>query len=217
MDLIKIGEFIANCRKKKKITQEQLAEKLYITDRAVSKWERGLSLPDADKMLDLCNILDINVNELLNGEKIDMKDYKKKTDELLVELANQEELKNKKILIDMYVLCFISIVFYIGITLLAAYTLGEGILFGIIVAISTIILIIVALYAFKLEIETGYYECKNCHHRYVPDSYWKTTFSPHLNTTRYLKCPKCNRRSWSKKVMKKNDKVESGIVMRNMK
>ncbi|MBR4027028.1 MAG: helix-turn-helix domain-containing protein, partial [Lachnospiraceae bacterium] len=56
------------------ITQEQLAEKLYITDRAVSKWERGLSLPDADKMLDLCNILDINVNELLNGERIDMKD-----------------------------------------------------------------------------------------------------------------------------------------------
>ena len=59
MDLIKIGKFIADCRKEKKLTQEQLAEKLYITDRAVSKWERGLSLPDADKMLDLCNILDI--------------------------------------------------------------------------------------------------------------------------------------------------------------
>ena len=78
MDLIKIGKFIAECRKKKNLTQEQLAEKLYITDRAVSKWERGLSLPDADKMLDICNILDINVNELLNGEKINMKDYEKK-------------------------------------------------------------------------------------------------------------------------------------------
>ena len=53
MDLIKIGKFIANCRKEKKLTQEQLAEKLYITDRAISKWERGLSLPDADKMLDI--------------------------------------------------------------------------------------------------------------------------------------------------------------------
>ena len=69
MDLIKIGKFIANCRKEKNITQEQLAEKLFITDRAVSKWERGLSLPDADKMLDLCNILDINVNELLRRNK----------------------------------------------------------------------------------------------------------------------------------------------------
>ena len=85
MDLIKIGKFIAENRKRQKITQEQLAEKLYVTDRAVSKWERGLSLPDAGKMLDLCNILDINVNELLNGEKINMKDYNKKTEELLVE------------------------------------------------------------------------------------------------------------------------------------
>ena len=98
MDLIKIGKFIANCRKEKNITQEQLAEKLFITDRAVSKWERGLSLPDADKMLDLCNILDINVNELLNGERIDMKDYEKKNEELLVELAKQDELKNKRLI-----------------------------------------------------------------------------------------------------------------------
>ena len=74
MDLIKIGKYIAFCRKKKNLTQEQLAEKLYITDRAVSKWERGLSLPDASIMLELCNILGINVNELLIGEEIMMKD-----------------------------------------------------------------------------------------------------------------------------------------------
>ena len=67
MDLIKIGRFIANLRKDKKLTQEQLAEKLMVTDRAVSKWERGLSLPDASKMIELCTILDINVNELLMG------------------------------------------------------------------------------------------------------------------------------------------------------
>ena len=89
MDLIKIGKFISSLRKEKNITQELLAQKLYITDRAVSKWERGLSLPDADKMLDLCNILEISVNELLNGERIDMKDYEKKTEELLLELAKQ--------------------------------------------------------------------------------------------------------------------------------
>ena len=206
MDLIKIGRFIADCRKKKNITQEQLAEKLYITDRAVSKWERGLSLPDADKMLDLCNILDINVNELLNGEKINMKEYEKKTNELLVELAKQEEIKNKKMITDMYVLAITTVVFYIGITLLAAYTLGEGTLFGIIVVISTIILVVVALYAFKLEIDAGYYECRKCYHRYVPNSYFKVMISPHINTTRYLKCPKCGKRSWAKKVMSKEDK-----------
>ena len=206
MDLIKIGKFIADCRKKKSITQEELAEKLNITDRAVSKWERGLSLPDAGKMIDLCNILEINVNELLNGERIDMKDYEKKNEELLLELAKQDELKNKKMITDMYVLGFTTVVFYIGITLLASYTLKEGTLFGFVVVISTIILVIVALYVFKLEINAGYYECRICHHRYVPNSYWKVMLSPHLDTTRYLKCPKCGKRSWSKKVMSKGDR-----------
>ena len=205
MDLIKIGKFISTKRKEKNLTQEELAEKLLITDRAVSKWERGLSLPDADKMLDLCKILDINVNELLNGEKINMKDYEKKTDELLIELAKQEEIKNKKIITDMYVLTITTVVFYIGITMLASYTLGEGTLFGIIVVVSTTLLVMVAFYALRLEIDAGYYECKNCHHRYVPDSYWKVMLSPHFNTTRYMKCPKCSKRSWSKKVMSKGD------------
>ena len=205
MNLIKIGIFIAECRKRKNMTQQELAEKLFITDRAVSKWERGLSLPDADKMLELCNILDININELLNGEKLNMKEYEKKTNELLVELAKQEELKNKKIITDMYVLAITTILFYIGITLLAAYTLGEGTLFGIIIVSATIILVIVGFYSLRLEIDAGYYECKNCHHRYVPNSYWKVMLSPHLNTTRYLKCPKCNKRSWSKKVMSRKE------------
>ena len=205
MDLIKIGKFIAEARKKKNMTQEELAKNLLITDRAVSKWERGLSLPDADKMLDLCNILNINVNELLNGEKIDIKNYEKKNEELLIELAKQEELKNKKMITNMYVLAITTIIYYIGITLLASYTLREGTLFGIIVTVSSIILVIVALYAFNLEINAGYYECKKCHHRYVPNSYFKVMISPHLDTTRYLKCPKCNKRSWSKKVMSKGN------------
>ena len=72
MDQIKIGKFIAECRKKKNLTQAQLAEKLDITDRAISKWETGKAMPDSDIMLDLCYILGINVNELLCGEIIDM-------------------------------------------------------------------------------------------------------------------------------------------------
>ena len=98
MDLKKIGKFIQECRHKKNLTQEQLAEKLSITDRAVSKWERGLSLPDAGIMLELCNILGITVNELLNGEKIEMKDYQEKNEKILLELARQDEEKNKKLI-----------------------------------------------------------------------------------------------------------------------
>ena len=202
MDLIKIGKFIAKQRKEKNITQEGLAEKLYITDRAVSKWERGLSLPDADKMLDLCNILDINVNELLIGEKIDMKENEKKTEELLLEMAKQEEIKNKKLMTSMWILAISSIIFYLGITLLACATIKEGPILGAIIVVSTLITVAVAFYALKMEVDAGYYECKNCHHRHIP-TYKQVLWSPHMSTTRYLRCPKCGKKSWSKKVMSK--------------
>lgn len=202
MDLIKIGKFIATCRKEKGITQENLAEKLYVTDRAVSKWERGISLPDASKMLDLCRILGITVNELLNGEKITKKDYDEKTNELLVELTKKEEIKNKRMLMDMWVLMITTLIFYIAIILISYYTLKEGKLFGIIVFTSTLILLIVAFYSFKLEVDAGYYECKNCHHKFTV-RYFAAFFAPHINTTRYLKCPKCSKRTWCKKVMNK--------------
>ena len=204
MNLIKIGKFIADCRKKKSITQEQLAEKLYITDRAVSKWERGLSLPDADKMLDLCNILDISINELLNGEKIDMKDYKKKNEELLLELAKQDELKNKKLMTSMWVILVTNALFYIGIILIAVNILEEGVLLGTIICLSSMLFVIAGFIALKFEKDAGYYECKKCHHRYVP-SYFDVLWAPHMSTTRYLKCSKCGKRSWSKKVMSKGD------------
>ncbi len=204
MDLIKIGKFIADCRKGKKITQEQIAEKLYITDRAVSKWERGLSLPDADKMLDLCDLLDINVNELLNGEKIDMKDYEKKNEKLLLELAKQDELKNKKLMTSMWTILITSVLFYVGILLIAITTLEEGALLGTIICISTMVFVIAAFIALKFEVDAGYYECKKCHHKHIP-SYFNVLWAPHMSTTRYLKCPKCGKRSWSKKVMSKGD------------
>ena len=73
-----IGKFISSCRKDKGLTQMQLAEKLNITNRAVSKWETGKSLPDASIMLDLCEVLGITVNELLCGERIAMENYQKK-------------------------------------------------------------------------------------------------------------------------------------------
>ena len=202
MDLIKIGKFIADCRKEKKITQEQLAEQLYITDRAVSKWERGLSLPDADKMLELCNILDINVNELLNGEKIKMKDYNKKTEELLIEMAKQEEKKNKQLMTNMWVLLITDMTFFIGIVLLGIYTLEDGPVLSTIIMADTILAVAIAFYALKLEVEAGYYECGKCHHRFNI-SYFKALIAPHFSTTRYVRCPKCNKMSWSKKVMTK--------------
>ena len=206
MDLIKIGKFIADCRKKKKLTQEQLAEKLYITDRAVSKWERGLSLPDVDKMLDLCNILDINVNELLNGEKIDMKDYEKKNEELLLELAKQDELKNKRLITDMWVITITAFIFYTALVIISSILLEEGPILAAIICIATVVLLVVCFYGFKLEVDAGYFECRYCHHIFEEKNYFKLLMAPHMGTSRYQKCSKCGKKSMAKKVMNNREK-----------
>lgn len=202
MDLSKIGKFIAECRKEKKLTQEELAEKLNITDRAVSKWERGLSLPDASIMISLCNILDINVNELLNGEKIEMKDYKEKNEELLLELARQDEIKNRKIFNITILASILCVIFYIAVCIISAIAFGEGTIFGIIMCTSTIVFVISMFIIFKYEVEAGYHECKKCHYKFIP-GYFQSLITPHIGYSRYLKCPKCNKRSWAKKVMSK--------------
>ena len=97
MNIDKVGNFISERRKAKKLTQEKLAEKLNISDRAISKWERGICLPDASIMIPLCEILDINVNELLSGEMLNEKEYNKKSEELLLELKRLEEEKNDRV------------------------------------------------------------------------------------------------------------------------
>lgn len=91
MEQIKIGRFIAERRKTKNLTQLQLAEKLNITDRAISKWETGKGMPDSSIMMELCKELDISVNELLSGELIDMNNYNTKLDENLIRLQKQKE------------------------------------------------------------------------------------------------------------------------------
>ncbi|MEG1066312.1 MAG: helix-turn-helix transcriptional regulator [Erysipelotrichaceae bacterium] len=90
MNQEKTGKFIATCRKEKKLTQIQLAEKLNITDRAISKWETGRSIPDPSIMLEVCEILDITVNELLTGEKLNMENYKENAEINLLEQQRKE-------------------------------------------------------------------------------------------------------------------------------
>lgn len=93
-----IGTFIAACRKEQGLTQMQLAEKLNITNRAVSKWETGKSCPDVSIMLDLCDILGITVNELLSGERIPMEHYQKKAEQNLLELQRKKDKAQKSLL-----------------------------------------------------------------------------------------------------------------------
>ena len=103
MDQIKIGKFIAEERKAKKYTQRELADKLSISDKTISKWERGNGFPEVSLLLPLCNELEITVNELLSGERLQEMDYKKKAEENMVNLVKEAQESKKKIIMSAMV------------------------------------------------------------------------------------------------------------------
>ncbi len=201
MDQIRIGKFIKERRNLKNITQSNLASILGITDRAISKWENGICMPDVGTIPEICKILDITVNDLFSGEIVKMKDYDKKLEQNLLELAKKEEAQNKKMMIYEYVIGFISSITFLVLMFTLSYAVENQVVRIILFIIAFLILIVGVSFALKIETETGYYECKKCHHKYIP-SYKSVYFAMHYGTTRYLKCPKCHRKSWNKKVMK---------------
>lgn len=203
MDQIKIGRFIAGCRKKANLTQAQLAEKLGITDKAISKWERGISMPDSSMMLELCDILGISVNELLSGEKINMENINQKNEQLLLDMAKEVERKNKTIWTSMWVILVVSITAMFAGIVISEFLIPEGILQLVTILGICVLFLIPCFYALKLEVSVGAYKCKNCGYEIVP-TYSQALWAMHRGTTRYLKCPKCNKRTWCKKVLKKD-------------
>ena len=202
MDQLKIGKFIAGCRKEKNLTQLQLAEKLGITDKAISKWERGIAMPDTAIMLDLCGILGISVNELLSGEKNVMENKNNQNEQLLLDMAKELERKNKKLWTCMWTIMIVSMTALFGGLFVAAFLIPEGVWQLVTIIGLCIVFLIPCFYALKIEIGVGAYKCKNCGHEFVP-TYSEALWAMHLGTTRHLKCPECCKRTWCKKVLKK--------------
>ena len=202
MDQIKIGKFIAECRKNKNMTQAQLAEKVGVTDRAVSKWENGRSMPDSSIMLELCGELGITVNDLLCGERIVMENNQQKNEQLLLNMAKELEAKNKTIWRNMWIIMIVSMIALFAGVCAVAFFVPEGIWQLVAIIGIVVVFLIPCFYALKLEISVGVYRCKKCGHEIVP-TYSKALRAMHMGTTRYLKCPVCQKRSWCKKVLKK--------------
>ena len=202
MDQIKIGKFIAECRKSVGLTQMQLAERLNITDRAVSKWETGKSLPDASIMLELCGVLKITVNDLLSGEVVAMENYEKETESKLIELVKEKEESDKRLLrmeIWLGICCALPLLIGVVIALLAPM---EEWLQIVIILSGLVPLLAATPFMLKIEQRAGYYECQCCKHRYIP-RYATVFFAMHLHRARYMRCPRCNKLSWQKKVISK--------------
>ena len=205
MDQIKIGRFIAERRKANHLTQMQLAEKLGVSDRAVSKWENGRSMPDSAIMPELCHALNITVNDLFNGEGVVVENINEKTEKLLLEMAKEKEQADKRLLTMEIVIGVVSTLFLLTMIAVGSIFVTDDEkrwIFFLLFGIGVIQFIICMQIALRIEQVAGYYECEKCGHRHVP-SYGAVTMAMHFGRTRYLKCPHCGKRSWNKKVLKK--------------
>ena len=204
MDQVRIGKFIKERRKEVKMTQGELAEKLNVTDRAISKWENGICMPDSGIILDLCELLNITINDLFSGEVVDMKNNEKKLEENLLEIAKLKEDQDKELLFLEYVIGILSVIILLSLSFLAAYLEMADWFRITIVIFGFVVGLIGLMFALRIEQVAGYYKCNKCNHRYVP-TFNSVLWAMHFGRTRYMKCPKCNKYSWQRKVISSDD------------
>lgn len=201
MDQIKIGGFIAEERKRKGYTQKILSEKLGISDKTISKWERGNGFPEVSLLIPLCSELDITVNELLSGERVSEEQYRKKAEENMVNLVKEAQENKKKIILSVMV-GILTILAAVPLFMVAGmFDMRTGVRITFIV-IGIVVLIIGIAVACIMDREAGAFECPECHERFIPDmkSY---IMAAHTPTKRKLICPKCGAHRYCKKVLTK--------------
>ena len=195
-----IGAFIKNLRKEKGLTQIELAEKLNVSEKTISKWECGNGLPDAASMLPLCEQLGISTNELLSGKKIERDEYKKQAEKNLV-LLQQTHQRNVKLLLTTEWVLALSSMILLFVSIFVASFVDMQVWARVLIIVAGAILCFVGFhFCMAIEKDAGYYECQHCHHKHVPS--WNAIyFAMHMGRTRYIICPKCGKRSWQKKVV----------------
>lgn len=203
MDYNKIGQFIAQQRKEQKLTQVKLAAQLFVSEKTISKWENGNGLPDTEILPKLCKILNVSVNELLNGEKISAENYENKAENQLLNLQEQNQEINKFILRLEIAFGVISVISLLVMVCFAAFIAKKFDIFVlplIMIIIAFVICIVSTFFCLKIEQKAGYYICKKCGHKHIP-KFSQVNTAMHLGRTRYMKCPKCQQKSWQKKVV----------------
>ena len=199
MDQIAIGKFIAEERKRKGYTQKQLSEKLEISDKTVSKWERGNGFPEVSLLLPLCKELDITVNELLSGERVSLEDYQRKAEENMVNLVKEAQESRKKIILSA-VVALLVVVAAVPLFVLSGALEMETWLRCVLIAIGFVVSFLGIAVACVLDREAGAFECPECKTRFVPDMK-AYVMGPHTITKRKLTCPHCGAHKYCKKVL----------------
>ena len=191
MDQIKIEKFISETRKTLGITQRQLADALFISDKTVSKWECGKGLPEVSLMLPLCEELHITVNELLTGEKIEETEYKKKAEENMMNLV-QENQENRKRMALSVICGVITVIAVAALVVIAAYIDLPVIARAAVIAVALAVAAAGIGAAATLEVRAGYYECPHCKALFVP-TMGEYVKGYHTLTKRRLTCHECGK------------------------
>lgn len=155
-------------------------------------------------MLALCEILNITINDLFSGEKVDMNDYYKKAEQNLLAMQKLKEEADKRLLRVETIITSLTLLIYITLVMIVIFNDLSEKLSALILIPLTIFVFMICLLALKIEQQAGYYECQKCHHKYIP-TYSSVFLAAHINRTRYMKCPQCHQRSWQRKVINKND------------
>lgn len=191
MDQIKIGKFISETRKAHGITQRQLADALFISDKTVSKWECGKGLPEVSLMLPLCEELHITVNELITGEKIEETEYKKKAEENMMNLV-QENQENRKRMALSVICGAITVIAVVALVVIAAYIDLPVIARAAVIAVALAVAAAGIGATATIEVRAGYYECPHCKALFVP-TMGEYVKGYHTLTKRRLTCHECGK------------------------
>lgn len=199
MDLRLTGKFIQDLRKEKGLTQSALALKIGVSEKTISKWECGNGFPDTTLVLPLCVELGVSANELLSAKRLkNDKEYKETAEENLLTLKAMQERNTRLLLLLEWPLGVFAILCLMGCIFISAYANIDEVWRVVITVFGFILFIFGIYFALLIEAKAGYYECKKCHHKYIP-SYNSVLWAMHIGRTRHMKCPKCGERSWQKK------------------
>ncbi len=189
------GNFIRELRKEKGITQKELAERLHVSEKTVSKWETGNGLPEVSLFLPLCEQLNITVNEFLSGERLNGEAYKKHADANIVSLMHGTSAKSR--LIVCIVCATLSIGAVFAMVMIAGFAQMEEWLRTALLLIATVGMLTTIALILVIALNTEIFECAKCKREFVPTPR-AYIMAPHSLTRRYLRCPHCNRKNWNK-------------------
>lgn len=193
MDSIKTGQFIAQIRKEKEMTQRQLAEELFISDKTVSKWETGKGMPEVSLMLPLCEVLGITVNELLCGERLSEENYKERAEENIVNLISEKQNNIRRMLSAFTIFCATGLAVGLIVAVIIRGDLDTNLKIALTVAGITVFIIGVS-FGISVDRKSGYFECTKCHTVFIPDS--STYLKGSLTVTPFsarFRCPCCKK------------------------